>query len=307
LAIALQEIFKSLRGRARRDGARGAKTGAITFVQRFGSALNLNVHFHAVVPDGVFAREAGAVRFVALGAPSDEELRAILLRIARRVRKLLKPKRDAARDDATPPDTLALAQAESVTSLPMTREPWVQKQHAAYFEGFSLHAGVHLHANDREGLAHLCGYGARPALSQERLSRLDDGRLVLSLKRPLADGRTSLVLEPLELLRRLATLVPPPRAHLVRFHGVFGPASKWRAEIVPAPPERPASLGSRCAAAPSSDSAPSQPRPATTRARPRRDSAGPTRASLGQSCCSESSARTCSPVRAEEGGRCSPS
>jgi hypothetical protein len=35
----------------------------------------------------------------------------------------------------------------------------VMKQ-TAYLEGFSLHAGVHLHANDREGLAHLCGYGA---------------------------------------------------------------------------------------------------------------------------------------------------
>jgi hypothetical protein len=45
-----------------------------------------------------------------------------------------------------------------------------------------------------------------------------------------------LQLEPVELLRRLATLVPPPRAHLVRFHGIFGPASKWRSEIVPAAP-----------------------------------------------------------------------
>src|SRR5205823_8065375 len=41
-----------------------------------------------------------------------------------------------------------------------------------------------------------------------------------------------------ELLRRLATLVPPPRAHLVRYHGVFGPASKWRKEIVPTPSDR---------------------------------------------------------------------
>src|SRR6266851_1112440 len=38
---------------------------------------------------------------------------------------------------------------------------------SAYLEGFSLHAAVHLDANDREGLARLCGYGARPPLSQE--------------------------------------------------------------------------------------------------------------------------------------------
>ncbi|MCA1828591.1 MAG: transposase [Myxococcales bacterium] len=106
---------------------------------------------------------------------------------------------------------------------------------AAYHQGFSLHAGVHLHANDRQGLAHLCGYGARPPLTQERLSALPDRKLLYRMKRRLGDGREVLILEPRELLRRLATLVPPPRAHLVRYHGVFGPASRWRKEIVPAP------------------------------------------------------------------------
>ena len=43
-------------------------------------------------------------------------------------------------------------------------------------------------------------------------------------------------MEPRELLRKLAALVPPPRAHLVRYHGVFAPASKWRARIIPKPP-----------------------------------------------------------------------
>jgi hypothetical protein len=62
------------------------------------------------------------------------------------------------------------------------------------------------------------------------------GQIAIRLKRPLADGSRELRLEPTELLRRLATLVPPPRAHLVRYSGVFGPASKWRAEIVPAAP-----------------------------------------------------------------------
>ena len=111
------------------------------------------------------------------------------------------------------------------------------KRQAAYLEGFSLHAGVHLHANDREGLAHLCGYGARPPLGQSRLSKLPDGRLAYRLKRPFADGTEVLILEPCELLRRLAALVPPPRSHLVRYHGVFGPASAWRSQIVPRPEE----------------------------------------------------------------------
>jgi Putative transposase len=139
--------------------------------------------------------------------------------------------------DARAPDALSAAQADSVSLLRGgSPYPVRRKRQAAYLEGFSLHAGVHLHANDREGLAHLCGYAARPPLAQNRLSQLPDGRLAYRLKRPLAMGRDSLILEPSELLRRLAVLVPPPRSHLVRYHGVFGPASKWRSQIVP-PPE----------------------------------------------------------------------
>ena len=41
---------------------------------------------------------------------------------------------------------------------------------------------------------------------------------------------------PLELLARLAALVPPPRHPLVRFHGAFAPRSSWRREVVPKAP-----------------------------------------------------------------------
>ena len=132
------------------------------------------------------------------------------------------------------------------TAPPDTGRP---RKLAAYLDGFSLHAAVHLHANDREGLAHLCGYGARPPFSQERLSKLPDGRLAYRLKRPLGDGRQMLLLQPTELLRRLATLVPPPRAHLVRYHGVFAPASRWRRQVIPLLSETSASA-QLCASAP---------------------------------------------------------
>lgn len=94
------------------------------------------------------------------------------------------------------------------------------RRRAGYLDGSSLHAAVNLHATDREGLAHLCGHDARPPFAQERLSELPDGRLAYRLKRTLGDGRQRLLLQPIELLRRLATLVPPPRAHLTRDHGV---------------------------------------------------------------------------------------
>lgn len=44
--------------------------------------------------------------------------------------------------------------------------------------------------------------------------------------------------EPLDFLARLAALVPPPRAHLVTYHGVLAPAAAMRAAIVPAAPRR---------------------------------------------------------------------
>jgi hypothetical protein len=132
----------------------------------------------------------------------------------------------------------------------------------------------HLHANDREGVEKLCGYGARPPLSLERLSALPGGRLAYRLKRPLPGGREILVLQPAELLRRLATLVPPPRRHLVRYHGVFAPNAAWRAEIVPRPPQAGAVAGQPAepelptAAAPLGPVAPPGPGPGAERSAP---------------------------------------
>jgi len=62
----------------------GARSGAVTFIQRFGSALNLNVHLHMLIPDGVYALRHGKPLFHALPAPSLSELTALLNRIVRR-------------------------------------------------------------------------------------------------------------------------------------------------------------------------------------------------------------------------------
>jgi len=265
LLLALRGIFARQRLRARRLGVRGTGAGAITFMQRFGSALNLNVHFHCVVPDGVWVREGGVIRFVLLPALTDDDVAQVLRRLESSIRALLKPRLDALREDARPPDALAASRAESVAALRGKPPDQSETKHlAAYHQGFSLHAGVHLHANDRQGLAHLCGYGARPPLMQERLSALPDGKLAYRMKRRLGDGREVLILEPRELIRRLATLVPPPRAHLVRYHGVFGPASKWRSEIVPAPSQR-----TRPAEAPCSSNGPDTSRLPTATKPPR--------------------------------------
>jgi len=45
---------------------------------------------------------------------------------------------------------------------------------------------------------------------------------------------THIILEPLDFIARLATLVPKPRVNLTRFHGVFAPNSRLRSQVTPA-------------------------------------------------------------------------
>ena len=61
---------------------------------------------------------------------------------------------------------------------------------------------------------------------------------MLLLKSAFKDGTTHIVMAPLEFMQRLAALVPRPRLHLIRFHGVLAPNAKLRSEIIPNPPEQ---------------------------------------------------------------------
>ena len=68
-----------------------------------------------------------------------------------------------------------------------------------------------------------------------RLQQLDADRLSFALRTPWDDGTYQMVVSPLELIEKLAALVPPPRIHLIRYHGVLAPNAADRALIVPAP------------------------------------------------------------------------
>jgi hypothetical protein len=67
----------------------------------------------------------------------------------------------------------------------------------------------------------------------ERFQTNAAGQVVLKLKTAWRDGTTHLVMSPLEFMQRLAALVPRPRLHLIRFHGVLAPNAKLRALVVP--------------------------------------------------------------------------
>jgi hypothetical protein len=69
---------------------------------------------------------------------------------------------------------------------------------SAFLDGYSFHANRLIDANDREGLERLCRYGTRSPVANARLSLDPTGRVVLSLKRPLRDGRTELTFTPID-------------------------------------------------------------------------------------------------------------
>jgi hypothetical protein len=121
----------------------------------------------------------------------------------------------------------------------MPRQDRSRQPLCADIDGFSLHAAVRVESHERKRLEQLCRYITRPALSDERVQLNDAGQVELRLKTPWRDGTTHLVMSPLEFMQRLAALVPRPRLHLIRFHGVLAPNAKLRSLVVPlGPPDQ---------------------------------------------------------------------
>jgi hypothetical protein len=258
LKVFVDAVTWWLRWRLRRKKLRGVlKTGAVTMIQRFDSALALNVHFHSLFLDGAYARDPRSRRLVFHPAPmpDEEDMALVAERVFRRVSRLLEEDSAAALPVADLEPTMAALSSASlqrrVATGPRRGHP-IRRLRAgespraraigrccADVEGFNVHAAVRIAANDREGLETLCRYIARPPLSDERLAALVDGNLSVRLKRPWSDGTTHLVFSPGELIDKLLPLIPRPRAHIVRYHGVLAPSAGWRAEIVPAPPRAP--------------------------------------------------------------------
>ncbi len=143
-------LFSWQHRRLRRRGIKQPSCGAITFVQRFGSALQHNVHFHVLVPDGAFDDDGV---FVAEEAPDHDDVREILVRAGRRVVALLHRFVDDNDDRRREIDRLL----ESLDAASATPQPSLFPRDgrraplSAFIEGFSLHAATRVMAND-----HLC-------------------------------------------------------------------------------------------------------------------------------------------------------
>jgi len=255
LKLALEQIFAWLSARAEADlGVKGGRSGAVTVEQRFASSLALNLHFHSILPDGVWARDpAGQLQFHRV-RPSRADLEALVERIADRCESWLEAQ--GVDDDQVDPDDaqpvlLAASAAGRVAAgrragqlvrrwnvLPPRPQNEEEGQpRGVNARGYSLHAGTWVPAEDRTGLEHLARYLLRPPLAKARLEERTDGQIVLHLRRPWRDGTAAFLFTPLELVEKLAALVIRPRVHTTHFHGVFAANSAWRQEVVVDPAE----------------------------------------------------------------------
>jgi hypothetical protein len=88
LGVFLRTVFAWQRRRGRTLGIHGGQTGSVSFVQRFGGAMNLNPHIHSLLPDGLFVPGddgAGTLTFVPLPDPTPADIEALTFKIARRL------------------------------------------------------------------------------------------------------------------------------------------------------------------------------------------------------------------------------
>ena len=259
LTIVHRVISTFLIKRSGRTAKSGTQSGAVTLIQRFGSALNLNLHFHMLYLNGIYDAKG---YFWPVKPPTPQDLDEIAHKIAKRVSRYLERSgylyRDAeseyldlvAEDDdamysiigASVTYRLAFGQnagrkALTLQAIPTSDNNAKSSDLVSKQAGFSLHAGVACKSNQRKKLERLCRYITRPAIAEQRLSLASNGNVIVALKTPYDDGTSHVVLSPMELIGRLAALVPKPRANLTRFHGVFSPRSKLREHVVPVKPE----------------------------------------------------------------------
>jgi hypothetical protein len=257
LGIVYRAISGFILRKAKLTRAEG-DTGSVTLIQRFGSALNLNVHLHMLVLDGAFLSGTAPPVFRRIAAPTERELQSLVERIAERIGRALERDGLISRDcentylnfDPAEGAPLNDVIGHSITyrvavgprtgqkvftlrSLSAQRDDDEGRKGVAEYAGFSLHAGIGIEADARSKLERLCRYVSRPAIAAERLSLTPQGEVHYRLKTPYRDGTTHIVLEPLDFIARLAALVPSPRAHQSRYHGVFAPGSALRAAVTP--------------------------------------------------------------------------
>ena len=236
-------------------------SGSIAFVQRFGSALNLNVHLHMLQIEGSYQEDpSGTHRFSRGSIPCNQDIENLVEEISSRVIRLLRrrgflgeasedPKPDPLFEEEPAYASCMSASVQNRIALGLRKgksvrfigsgfgyegeQAFLKSSRCVQVNGFSLHANVVIRWHRRDQLEKLIGYVARSSLSTKRMSLSENGDIKYELKNKWSNGATHVLLSPLELIEKLCALVPLPRMHLVRYWGVLAPNSRLRKGVIP--------------------------------------------------------------------------
>jgi hypothetical protein len=260
LAVFLRAVMGWYRKQGKALGCPGGKTGAFTVIQRASSDLRLNPHLHSLVLDGVYLDQGDdePPLFIETPRPTDDDIRSLTETVASRVIRLL-VRRGVLDETSCEPDplgeeepvlagllqasvlgTIALGERAGKRIRRVLQDPAPGQRTGALCyasRGFTLHAARSVGQEQMGKREELCRYVLRPPLANNRLKWLSKDELLLRLKTPWSDGTSHIMLSPMELIGRLAALVPPRRFNSVRYHGVLAPGSKLRSRVIPAPCE----------------------------------------------------------------------
>ena len=102
----------------------------------------------------------------------------------------------------------------------------------ANVNGFSVHADTFVKKHEHQKRERLIRYVARPPISEKRMELDENGDVIWYLKNIFSDGTEALKFSPMELIEKLASIIPPPWKNLIRYFGFFASNSKIRAAVV---------------------------------------------------------------------------
>ena len=256
LTITIRAYSHLLRKKAKAQGlTQKLQHAVVTVIQRFGGSINLNPHFHSLWVDGLYDVSQKDPVFVELPLPTDDEIRELVEIISNRIIRCLKRKgyrvdefSGEQQENDEMFEEVQSASVQSIIALGERRGKKVRRlgmveagsfegavlegPRCASHKGFSLHANLSCSAEERDKLEHMARYIARPPIAIDRLHLRPDGLITYRLRKRYRDGTELLLFSPMELMEKLAALVPRPRIHGTRYHGLFAPHSKSRSKIV---------------------------------------------------------------------------
>jgi hypothetical protein len=251
--IITRAIHRVLKSKAIIKGLTNPVVGSINFIQRFGGMANLNPHWHCLVMEKAY-EDRTKILERNLSPMDKNDLGEILHEIIYYTAKYFKNAGyidEAAKMTLLPPLDEILQGHDSLVqdladSMKMPKDDDASDHSSAPSEnsgrgklclaqnGFTIHGATKINALDRSGLEKLINYMARPALSSKSIE-LQNDIVIYKLKRPLKSGTTQIKMPLNKFIKRLAALVPLPRRHLTRHHGIFARAHPLRPKIIKKP------------------------------------------------------------------------